>query len=321
MAPKFGASRRDSASSSSRAPTPRVAKIAKVDVSMTLSALPFGLNGSYVSEGMSNTACHVWILDLNAPATKVYDGSVQWAEHLKCEHRKTNSHPVSSEDLANFGMAHICGTKPNYLRFLFSDNGADGWRDAFWLFRGFVEFLCVAPSHAKKLQNLTLRVPNCTSLPMVNFDVKMNTALTLTTILSTSEYLTHHPCELRHPDRRGYAHLSFHAAPEDVVEEVRPRLADEDDGPLYIPQFTGCWWGLRDVLREAGFEDVTEEGLTFARKTFQAAAVTEKGGQAWLQAFIQALAETPLLVTFEPSMKLFKNLLDLPYVLQQQQQP
>ena len=121
MAPKFGASRRDSASSSSRAPTPRVEKIAKVDVSMTLSALPFGLNGSYVSEGMSNTACHVWILDLNAPATKVYDGSVQWAEYLKCEHRKTNSHPVSSEDLANFGMAHICGTKPNYLRFLFSD--------------------------------------------------------------------------------------------------------------------------------------------------------------------------------------------------------
>ena len=51
------------------------------------------------------------------------------------------------------------------------------------------------------------------------------------------------------------------------------------------------------------------------------AAVTEKGGQAWLQAFIQALAETPLLVTFQPSMKLFKNLLDLPYVLQQQQQP
>ena len=49
--------------------------------------------------------------------------------------------------------------------------------------------------------------------------------------------------------------------------------------------------------------------------------MTEKGGQAWLQAFIQALAETPLLVTFEPSMKLFKNLLDLPYVLQQQQQP
>ena len=129
------------------------------------------------------------------------------------------------------------------------------------------------------------------------------------------------PCELRHPDRRGYAHLSFHAAPEDVVEEVRPRLADEDDGPLYIPQFTGCWWGLRDVLRKAGFEDVTEEGLTFARKTFQAAAVTENGGQPWLQAFIQALAETPLLVTFEPSMKLFKNLLDLPYVLQQQQQP
>ena len=177
------------------------------------------------------------------------------------------------------------------------------------------------PPHAKKLQNLTLRVTNCTSLPMVNFDVKMNTALMLTTILSTSEYLAHHPCELRHPDRRGYAHLSFHAAPEDVVEEVRPRLADEDDGPLYISQFTGCWWGLRDVLREAGFEDVTEEGLTFARKTFQAAAVTEKGGQAWLQAFIQALAETPLLVTFEPSMKLFKNLLDLPYVLQQQQQP
>ena len=233
---------------------------------MTLSNLPFGLNGSYVSESMSNTACHVWILDLNGPATKVYGGSVQWAEHLKCEHRKTNSHPVSSEDLANFGMAHICGTKPNYLRFLFSDNGADGWRDAFWQFRGFVEFLCAAPSHAKKLQNLTLRVTNCTSLPMVNFDVKMNTALMLTTILSTSEYLAHHPCELRHPDRRGYAHLSFYAAPEDVVEEVRPRLADEDDGPLYIPQFTGCWRGLRDVLREAGFEDVTEEGLTFARK-------------------------------------------------------
>ena len=138
---------------------------------------------------------------------------------------------------------------------------------------------------------------------MVNFDVKLNTALTLTTILSTSEIPANFAIQI------GVAMpiFSFHAAPEDVVEEVRPRLADEDDGPLYIPQFTGCWWGLRDVLRKAGFEDVTEEGLTFARKTFQAAAVTENGGQPWLQAFIQALAEIPLLVTFEPSMKFFKE--------------
>ena len=99
MAPKFRASRHASASSSSRAPTPRVEKIAQVDVSMTLSNLPFGLNGSYVSESMSDTACHVWILDLNAAATKVYDGSVQWAEYLKCEH---SLHPTVHRLLIGF---------------------------------------------------------------------------------------------------------------------------------------------------------------------------------------------------------------------------
>ena len=48
--------------------------------------------------------------------------------------------------------------------------------------------------------------------------------------------------------------------------------------------------------------------LTFACKTFQAAAVTAAEGPPWLQAFLQALAETPSLVTFEPSMTRCKNI-------------
>ena len=97
-----------------------------------------------------------------------------------------------------------------------------------------MEFLYVAPSCAEAPEP----DPACDALHIAadgEFDVKMNSAFTLTTILSTSTplQLPHHPCKLRRPNRRGCAHLSFYTAPEDVVEEVRRGLADDDDRPFY----------------------------------------------------------------------------------------
>ena len=185
MAPKFAGARRSSgagsASSSARAPTPRVAKVAKLEISMTLTALPFGNNASYVAESLADSACSVWVLDVNAAATKVYDASPLFVEYLKLENQKNQDFPGTLDDLVNFGMVHISGAKPKYYRLLFVDNDAAGFRDGYWLMRGFVEFLTCAPTHKKNLATLALHVVNCTKHPMVNFDVKMNESLTLTT--------------------------------------------------------------------------------------------------------------------------------------------
>ena len=317
MAPKFAGTRRTSAggsAGSSSAPTPRVAKIPKLEISMTLTALPFGNRACYVSEHFAELGCTAWVLDLNAPATKIYDASPLFQEYLRTENVKNKDFPGTLEDLQSFGMVHICGTKPKYYRLLFVDNDADGFRDGYWLMRGFVEFLCCSPTHSKKLGTLAFRVINCTKHPTVNFDVKMNSTLTLTTTVSSPSQLSMHPCELRHPDRRGYAHLSFLAAPPDVAAEVRPTLSEEDDGVVWIPQFTGCWWGVRTVLQESGFQDITEEGTLYAKKIFQASAVTAGSGQRWLENFLAAMEETPMLVTCPPDMTDFQAALDLPHI-------
>ena len=49
---------------------------------MTQTALPSGRNGSNVLERLRDSPGKLWILDVNAAATKVFDGSKVFLENL-----------------------------------------------------------------------------------------------------------------------------------------------------------------------------------------------------------------------------------------------
>ena len=310
MAPKFGGKRRTSNTGSASIPTPKVAKLQKAEMSMTLTALPYGSVAHYVHDSFSDTPLTVFVLDINASATRVYDATPLFASYLRTEAASTSEFPATLQDLANFGLLWACQPKPQYFRLLYADNGADGFANAFALLRGFVNFLAAQPAHKTKLSSMTLNFCNGTQYSTEGFAADSTVPIRI----CDPQHIDLHPCALKHPDRRGHATLLFHEASSDITTTLEGELlADcKADVPILVPQFTGYWWGLRTVLRDNGFEELEEQE---GKKIFQASPVSTKNGGDWLATFLTSIGGAPLNVYLKPGLApAFEALLDRPSI-------
>lgn len=310
MAPKFAGKRRSSGAGSPAIPAPKMSKLQKTEVSMTVTALPYGSVGRYVHDTFSDTPLTLFVLDVNAAVTRVYDATPLFQGYLRAEAATSTEFPATLQDLANFGLLWSCQPKPQYFRLLYTDNGVEGFSNAWALLRGFLNYLATHPAHKSKLASLTVDVYNATEHSTEGFGTDSAVPIRI----CDPQSIDLHPCSLKHPDRRGHATLYLRQASEDITSGLEGALLAEykADVPILVPQFMGYWWGLKTVLRDNGFEEDAGEDQ---KKIFQAPPVSTKSGAAWLESFINSLANTPLVVFLKPKLApAFEALLDKPSI-------
>ena len=104
---------------------------------------------------------------------------------------------------------------------LYADGGADGVANAYWLLRGYLDFLCTTSSHAKRLGALVIAVINATAFPLDDIEAASNPSSPVTVLLQSPSEVGFHVCSLRGPDRRCPAKLILQHFVAEAGDETR----------------------------------------------------------------------------------------------------
>ena len=293
-----------------------------INPTIHLIAVPYGQNASMACADFGDSPLAVWVLDMRATHTRVYDFNNLFKSFLQST-AKGDARPRDVDDLSAFGMRLVCAPAPAYHRLLYCDAGKDGLQQGYALLVKFLQYVCAKSVHAKRLTSLRVCVRDDAG-HAGDFLQDFADGSKLKLIRGGPDLIAPHPASLRGPGVATLV-LQYLCDTDEAAESALPlawfdaqcatRTAQPDASALsgnLVPQYTGSWFGLRRILEAHGFEAVESTGA----KWFEASPLSpDSDPREWFQALLADMERLPLQVRLPDGFIAWDAVLDKPYIL------